>query len=219
MSRSVYKLPWPSCALTLCTTALLFVCATAHPQDPQAPASSPSKIVAYFPPGTISGQFFSEYLSYFGEPSLFAASQDPSVHSYRLDWLSSQRGYVLTARIVLKSEGGAEVIAVEQSPKSGMPHRTQNSISAADTKKFCELVDRAHFWTMPVEAEEDRRIYKFAPSPWVFEGVRHGSYHVVLRLSPRPSPFTDIVRFLTKDLAKLDDSAVPHAYSSPAKTP
>jgi hypothetical protein len=210
MSRSPYKLPLLLGAFTLCAT-LLFPRASAHQQDPQAPAASPTKTVAYFPPGTISANLFSEYLSYFGEPSLFAASQDPSAHSYRLDWLSGQHGYVLTARIVMKSEGGAEVIAVEQFPKSAVPHRTQNSISAAETKKFCELVDKADFWTMPVEAEEDRKIYKFDASPWVFEGVRHGSYHIVVRLSPRPSPFTDMVHFLTKDIARLDESAVPHA--------
>jgi hypothetical protein len=210
MSKSPHKLPRLLCAFTLCTTALLFPRANAHQQDPQAPASSPTKTVVYFPPGTISAKFFSEYLSYFGEPSLFDASQDSSAHTYRLDWLSSQHGYVLTVRIVLKSEGGAEVIAVEQSPKLSIPRRTRISISAEDTKKFCELVEKADFWTMAAEAEEDRRLYKFDASPWVFEGVRHGSYHVVLRLSPRPSAFTDMVRFLARDLAKLSDSLVPH---------
>jgi hypothetical protein len=165
------------------------------------------------------GDFFSSYLSHFGEPSLFTAAQDPSAHSYRLDWLSSQHGYVLVVRILLNPDGGAEVIAIEESGKPDALQRTQNRLSGADVKKFLQLVEKADFWTMPAENPDPRRkAYKFDASPWVFEGVRNGSYHVVRRLSPNSSPFTEMVRFLAKDLAKLDDSAIPHAYPSTPST-
>jgi hypothetical protein len=50
---------------------------------------------------------------------------------------------------------------------------------------------------------------------WLFEGVRDGSYHVVYRHSPDPGPFTQMVGFLAKNLAKVDDSWIPRGGTSP----
>ena len=45
---------------------------------------------------------------------------------------------------------------------------------------------------------------------WFLEGTRDSEYHLVYRRSPeaKPSPYTDIGRYLSKDLAKLPDSTI-----------
>lgn len=47
-------------------------------------------------------------------------------------------------------------------------------------------------------------------SYWFLEAVRHGEYHMVYRRTPelKPGRFTDIGRYLAKDLAQLDDSKI-----------
>ncbi|MGB0036387.1 MAG: hypothetical protein WBP79_13020 [Candidatus Acidiferrales bacterium] len=182
----------------------------------QSATSSATNKPAFFPPGAVDGygDYFSEYLRSIGEPSLFAATKDRSAVSYRLVWLSGQKGYLLAVRLALNFDESASLIATEEFGTKAPPARTERSLSGADVRKFLELVEKAEFWSMPSVEEEksksSRKSYRLDASTWVFEGVRNGSYRVILRRAPEPSSFTEMVRFLTRDLAKLDESASPH---------
>jgi len=152
-------------------------------------------------------------LSSFGEPSLLAAAQDPKVLSYRLDWLAGQTGVLLAVRLSVNPDGNADVTSVASYGKPRALHRAQHSVSGAEVEKFLQLVEIAHFWSMPPreQGNPDVRgnVYKLDASTWIFEGVRNGSYHVVFRRGPEQSPFTDMVRFMAKDIAGLDESITP----------
>jgi hypothetical protein len=81
------------------------------------------------------------------------------------------------------------------------------------------MVEDAKFWAMPAMEQENpdphRKPYKLDASPWVFEGVRNRSYHVVIRHGLEPNPFTEMVHFLAKDLARLDKPTISQASPAP----
>jgi hypothetical protein len=217
MSHTLYTRPWFAFTAALSTAALLFAGSNSQQRASQNPATSAGKVDAYFPPRAIDG--FGDYLSGFlgsiGEPSLFAASQNPGVISYRLTWLSAQHGYVVAIRLSLNTDGRGEIKSTVQAPKPDVLQRTQLTVSAADVKRFLQMVEDAKFWAMPAMEQENpdphRRPYKLDASPSVFEGVRNGTYHVVFRQGLEPSPFTQMVHFLAKDLARLDKPTISQA--------
>ena len=221
MSLPLRQLPLLTGAAALSTAALLFAGSNSQLAVPQSPTSSATKAAVYFPPGAVDGfaDYFSAYLSYIGEPSLPAAAQDPRALSYRLDWLSGQHGYVLAVRISVNPDGSAAITSVEESGTPTVLHRTQPSVSSVDVKEFLRMVENSKFWSMPAMEEENpdprRRVYKLDASACVFEGVRNGSYHVVFRQGPEPSPFTEMVSFLAKNLARLDKPTISHASPAP----
>jgi hypothetical protein len=209
MTSSIFfKLLWLACTAALCATTLLFAGASFQQGVPQGPASSATKAPVYFPPDAVDGfnGFFSSYLHSFDEPSLLAAAQDSNALSYRLDWMASQRWVVLAVRLFFDADGTAKVTSIVQSGAPAVFHRTQNSVSAEDAKKFMQMLEKADFWSMPTMEQEKPskgpKAYKLDASPWIFEGVCNGRYHVVLRLSPEPSAFTEMVRFLSQGISE-----------------
>ena len=222
MLVSMYKHPWLAYTLSICAGSLLFTCPSPERGLVQRSESSASDETAYFPPGAVDGfaDYFSGYLKSIGEPSLLAAAPDRTAVAYRLDWMSGSKGYLLAVRVALNSDRSASLVATEERGAQAGPARTKRSISELDLRRFLKLVDKADFWSMPsVEPDQSgpaRKSYKLDASIWVFEAVRDGNYHVVLRRAPERSSFTDMVRFLTMDLAKLDQSASPHATSAPS---
>jgi hypothetical protein len=213
---------WPTlhklaCSTGLCATAFLFSGLNSRQGVPQSSASSATTPALYFPSGAVDGfaHFFSDYLSRIGEPSLLAAARDPSVISYRFESLGGQTGRMLAVRLSLNPDSSARISAAEESGTPRVLHRTKNSASAADVNKFLQLVEKAGFWSMSASEPENpdarRRVYKMDVSTWTFEGVHNGRYHVVFRSGPEQSPFTDMVHFLARDLAKLDESVIPRA--------
>jgi len=183
----------------------------------QSPPQSTGQPIEFFPPDTIGfSNFFSQYLNYFGEPSLLAAAQDPNSFSYRLDAVGGTRGYVIAVRLSLKKDGSAQIFISQHWPSPDpevrtVVTRTVKDAPAADVKIFLQMVQRVDFWSMRPELDPHKTGYELDADTWVFEGVRNGSYHVVLRNGPDRNSFTDMVRFLTKNLAKLDvyDSTIP----------
>jgi len=197
---------WPLCAITAIP---LHVTSTSHTSQ------SPANTQTYFPKGAdgFSG-FFSSYLSYFGEPSLLAAAHDPGTLSYRFECLSAQNGYVLVIRLYINSDGTPAVIRIEQSGTPPVIRRAQNGLSTEDFKKFTQLVERAEFWSMPSletaeHARNGRTPYKMDADIVVFEGVRNGNYHAVLRRGYEPNPFTELVVFLARNLANVGRAEHP----------
>lgn len=175
----------------------------------------------YFPKGIAAqiadADLFSAYLRFISEPSLLPPVEQPV--SYRLSCIYCQKPDFLVVRLSLKPKGNAEITTTLATLHiSGPPtnvDRTQRTAIATDVGRFSQLIEKADFWSMPTVEQENadpkRRAYKVHAGHWVFEGVRDGTYHVVFREGPEPSPFTDMVRFLAKDVAKLDESAIPHA--------
>jgi hypothetical protein len=210
MLSAPHSIPFFARTTALFMAALLLVAPSARQDVSKAPPASASQTVVFFPPAAIDGwaNFFSQYLSYFNEPSLLAAAQDSSALSYRLESIAGRKAEVLAVRISLSSDGGARVVAVEQSGTPPILHRTEHSASAAQVKTFLQFVDKADFWSM--RAIESGKGYYTDSDTWIFEGVRNGTYHVVLRAGRQSRPFVDMVRFLAKELAKLDESDIPH---------
>jgi hypothetical protein len=197
MFSAPHGIPLLARTTALFMAALLLVAPPARQSVSQAPPASANQAVVFFPPGAINGyDFLSQVLSQFNEPSLLAASQDSNALSYRLDSMAAQKWEFLAVRISISSDGSARVVAVELSGTPPSLHRTEHSASATEVKKFLQLVDKADFWSMPAIAP-GKDYYRDADM-WVFEGVRNGTYHV------------DMVRFLAKELAKLDESDIPH---------
>ncbi len=191
--------------------AVLFSVGPPARQDvSKPPPASPSQTVVFFPAGAIGwhDNLFSQVLSQFNEPSLLAAAQDSSALSYRFESMAGQKWQFLVVRVSISSDGSARVVAVEQSGTPPILHRTEHSASTADVKKFLRLVDRADFWSMR-STESGQGYYRDSGS-WVFEGIRNGTYHVVVRDGGQPRPFVDTVHFLAVELAKLDESDIPH---------
>lgn len=222
MERMLRELP---ALMMLSLSIALAVRADSHPQQDVtaktvAPASSSG---AYFPRGTTDpfADFYSAYLAYVGEPSFLA--QDANATSYRLMCIDCQTPNLLVLRISVKSNGTAAVSSIlatlDASGKPTVGDRAQYAANAADVNHFLRCVEKAAFWSMPTSDRENSKTAKMdaAASRWVFEGASKGNYHVVFREGPEEGPFTEMGRFLAKDLAKLSDAAVPRA--SPPQPP
>lgn len=220
--------------LWLCGLALLVTPGTktgpfAKPQNkqgvPATTASTEKNVVSYFPREAANRftDFYSSYLGFIGEPSLLAAAQDVNALSYRLICMGCQRPNFLVVRFSLKPDASPVIATitsnVDVSGRPTLPDKTQKTVTASEAKQFLQMVQAADFWSMPSNEQRNPQTYRMdaTASQWVFEGVHGGSYHVVFREGPRASPFTEMARFLAKDLAKLDDSAVPRPF--PASKP
>jgi hypothetical protein len=214
MSPRLHRLPQLAVTAALCTAAFLFARAISQQSASRTPPPSTER-GAYFPAGLFDGFAFyiSDFLARVGEPSLLTAEQDSSALSYRFNSMSFVPERMLAVRLSLNPDGSARIFATEESGTPRVVHRTQKSASVANVHKFLRRVEKADFWSMlPIEPDRPdapRRVYKMDASIWVFEGVRNGNYHVVLRRAPESSAFTQMVDFLIEDLAKLDESAIP----------
>ena len=195
-------------AVALCMTAILLLGADFQQnQTPDSTRSIPDAPL-YFPPDLPMSSFFSQYLAFVGEPSLLETSKNTNVVSYRLSWLGSQTGRVVAVRLIVNSDGSGEVISAVASGIPWVVRKWNNAVSASDLQRFLQLVEDGKFWSL--RPTEHNRGYGLDGTVWIVEGVRNGSYHCVYRWSPDelPSQFTEIGRYLAKDLAKLDDSTI-----------
>jgi hypothetical protein len=210
---------WPFFILLLCTIVLAAPCGGLQ----QSPVQGSSDTLAYFPPDLPNASFFSAYLNFMGEPSLLDAAKDTSVRSIRMSWLSGQHGQVVTVRLLISTNGSGQITTAVASGSPTVVQRMKIGVSAADVEKLLRLVEQARFWSMRSTEQKSavdsgRRSYELDGTAWIVEGVRSGSYHCVYRRSPEPSPFTEIGRYLAKDLAKLDDSVISIGkYVSPSQ--
>jgi hypothetical protein len=76
-----------------------------------------------------------------------------------------------------------------------------------DVKKFLELIEKANFWSMSTTDNNQRKVYDGVP--WIFEGLRDGKYHAVIRDNWPSSLSSELMRYLTIDLGKVDASGIP----------
>jgi hypothetical protein len=130
-------------------------------------------------------------------------------------------------RFSLNSDGTATVVkfllprAINPSA-TVKPNKVDVNVSAEDAAKFRALVDSSGFSAMPtVEPPNPTppKYYVFDGAFWVFEGLRGGTYHVVYRVNPNAGPFTEMVHFLAKDLAGLNEREIPPGMWPPVNSP
>jgi hypothetical protein len=198
----------PLFVVALCVTSIMLLGADFKQSQSPDSTRATSDAPVYFPPDLPVSSFFSQYLAFLGEPSLLEISKNKAVVSYRLSWLGGQTGRVVAVRLIVNSDGGGEVVSEAASGSPSVVHKGSNVISAADLERILQLVEDGKFWSM--RSTEQNRGYQLDGTVWIVEGVRNGSYHCVYRRSPdaEPGQFSEIGRYLAKDLAKLDDSTI-----------
>jgi hypothetical protein len=201
--------------LTICVPCILN-CQAVGTQDPAKVAS-----VAYFPPEALDGSsgFFYVFLRSVGEPSLLAMmADDPNATAYRFDWVAGQAGMMLAVRLSVNSDGSGDATSVVSGyGKPPVVNRTQHPVSKAYVDKFSELVAWTDFWSTSHVEKANPDLHggsnTLDADTWVLEGVRNSRYRAELRRAPAPGRFTDMVHFLLKDIANLDDSISPQPQS------
>jgi hypothetical protein len=198
---------------------------TASSQN-SSPAGQPTSLkefqdngALYFPAGTFkkpdgspdehSGDGLAWHLRRIGEPPLAGPADNSQTHAYRLVWIGFPAGKMAVIRLKIENDGSAKVFA-KQTPfdKADLLFAKEDSVPVEGVNRFLECVKRADFWKLPTREQHEPRVVD--GSYWYLEGVRQGDYHMVYRRYPegRPGPFTDMGRYLAKDLAQLADSVI-----------
>jgi len=118
-------------------------------------------------------------------------------------------GKTVVVRLEIHSDGAADLFAKQtRFDGTDLLVDKKDSISIAAADGFLDCLNRGDFW---------HQLARESPEPempdgsfWYFEGARRGEYHLVYRRTPelKPGPFTDIGRYLAKDLARLPDSII-----------
>jgi hypothetical protein len=200
----------PFFAVSLCVTALMLPGADFQQNPSQDSTRSMSDAPVYLPPDkTNPGGVFPLVLYSLGEPSLFQMAKDVSGLSYRVSYMSSVPTRCVAARLVVSGDGTGQITTASSACKRTPVERTKSSASAADVEKFLRLIDNTQFWTMPSTSNERKtdasghEVIVLDGADWMIEGLRNGSFHFVYRSNPEASPFTEVGRFLARDLAKL----------------
>jgi len=210
MSRTQLRASLHVAAAALCLSTLLCAAPSSHRAGAQNPPSSADQAVPYFPTDDVGRQvsLFTFLLPRIGEPSLLTADHDPDALIYRIEIFYAMPPRLLAVRLSLNLDGTAGIFGAEEYlGNQEVFHSPVHTVSATDTKKFLDLVDRANFWSMPMTVQPGG--YYRDAGMWAFEGVLNGNYHVVFRESPDASQLTDIERSLVRGLAQLDEAGPP----------
>jgi hypothetical protein len=201
--------------LVPCMTALAMTGAGPKRSTAQGSTHSTHDAPVYFPPEQTDIPLTYAALASLGEPSLFEAAKNTSVFSFRVSYFSPVPVREIAVRLAINSDGSGQITSAVSSGAASGIKRTQNNVSVADVNKLLQLLAKVDFWSISSSEDDEkktdtagRKVYVFDGSYWMVEGVHEGSFHYVYRLSPKPSPITEIACNLAKDLAKPDDSAI-----------
>jgi len=152
----------------------------------------------------------SVYLRKVGEPPVLTSPDDLEALSYRFIWISVYpQSKIIVLRIKIEKDGAAKLfVKVTSIDGETILLTKEDIVSVAAVNRFLEVVNRSDFWRLTTREQPEPS--QLDGTTWYLEGVRHGTYHMVYRLTPElnPGPFTDIGRNLAKDLAHLDDSTI-----------
>lgn len=160
-------------------------------------------------------QIFTKLLARSGEPSLYKLISDHEVHSYRLLWLTPA-GRLVSVRLSVMQQGGGTLFTKVLTGSRGARYpdtvlvNRQTPVSGKDVAQLLDLMASSQFWSLSETASAPRVL---DGEIWLLEGVRNGKYHAAYRYSPEPGLYTQIGRYLAKDLARLDDSTISIAQS------
>jgi hypothetical protein len=171
--------------------------------------------VRYFPSKVFSSddvqldQFVSDWysskLKILEEPSLLEMAVNRDVETYRFLWLRTFHNPV-AVRLEFAHDGSTVLFAKVATGTGGFPdkkpHLLQNfsrPVSAEQAKSFQQLLEKVDFWALPTEdmhRGEDG-------AEWIFEGVKQGTYHVVVRWTPEQGKFRELGMMLALGFADL----------------
>jgi hypothetical protein len=142
---------------------------------------------------------------------LLAHSEPPDLGAqcenicFRLIRRSNPSARTLILRLETGRDGTAKVSAKIFDGINDVILNRTDSVSASDVRGFLSVVKQGNFWQLPTtEVQEGPPIQD--GNYWIIEGLQAGTYHLVRRRHPKPSPYTEIGRYLGKKLAGLDDS-------------
>lgn len=190
---------------------------------------SPTPNTQYFPSGvfdksvkSLNGfnyRWYSGTLSALQEPSLFALRDDKSTQVYRFLWLPSFH-LPISVRLTVNTDGSGSIVTRSVDSHAGLLTKPASDtgklirdttivIDKAQTQAVLDKLQRAAFWSMPTE-EEQQQPQASGPSAggrtfvrleadgsrWIVEGVRGGEYHVVDRWSPDDSSYSQLCKYL-----------------------
>lgn len=181
-------------------------------REPFAPDAHPQ----YFPKGVFGPD--SDYSAYIasanacflramGDTSL-SGTEGSRPEVYRLLVVPAWRP-PFVVRLEMGNDGSGALIikeALSQEYSATLVLNRATKLTKPEVSKFHELLQRAHFWSMPTEswAETYPQIEVTMDGVvWVLEGADGRRYHVVTRTSPRPGPYASLTSYLFRDLAGL----------------
>jgi hypothetical protein len=176
-------------------------------------------VSSYFPAGTFDASDASPdknswgglalYLRGIEEPPLLKSAGNTEAHAYRLTIIAYPFAKTWIFRLQIETDGTAKLFA-KQTPFNGtdLLFSKESSISTDGVNGLIECVKRGKLWQLPTKEQPEPQMPD--GSYWFLEAVHHGEYHMVYRRTPelKPGGFTDIGRYLAKDLAHLPDSVV-----------
>jgi hypothetical protein len=202
------------CPIALAFRALTSVLIASDSQ--QYPAQDSTRSISgeavSFPPGAGEATILSLVLGPLREPSLFESARDASILSYRWTYFSFVPHREILIRLDVNANGSGQILsAVSEFGKSTT--RRNETVSVADVEKFLKVIEPVGFWSMSSSAEKKTggdKMYELDGSCSVVEGVRSGSFHYVFRRNPKPSSFTEVGRYLARNLARIDNSVLPN---------
>lgn len=165
----------------------------------------------YFPPRSLDenlrgdeflSQWYSAALQALDEPSLWERSKSQKEESYRFLWLRTFH-HPVAVRIDIKADGSQLTVKMTSGAGGYHPgHLTKNAsfkLTKAKTDNLLSEVKKDGFW----QIESGRGGGGCDGADWILEGVRDGTYRVVVRWSPQNGPVRDLGLFMLEDLARL----------------
>ena len=160
----------------------------------------------YFPGGLYSDfqtKWYSKHLFAMKEPSLWKASKESDLESYRFLWLRSFHQPVVV-RLTIGKEGTGLLVAKITNGAGGyrpgvMIKNQEISISREEVSKFLKELNEMKFWNLSFKDEK----IGMDGARWVIEGIKDKKYHVVDRWSPKSGDVRDAALMLVH-IAKLD---------------
>ena len=167
----------------------------------------------YFPPRSLDedprgdeflSQWYSDELRTLDEPSLWELSKSKKEESYRFLWLRTFH-HPIAVRIDIKADGSSQLTVKMTSGTGGFRpgHLTKNASTAltvAQTNEFRGEIKKYGFWQLesrPKETPGDDG------AEWILEGVRGGTYRIVVRWTPKNGPVRDFGLFMLENLANM----------------
>jgi hypothetical protein len=177
-------------------------------------ATSAAAQVRYFPNGSLSAdteddkfvaKWFSEQLAALKEPSLWESSKTEQRQSYRFLWLRTFH-HPIAVRIDVNADGTSSLTTKMTSGEGAYrPGKLIKDITVKLTKErtdsFLGKIQEYKFWQLP--SEESPEALGADGAQWIVEGVKHRSYHVVNRWSPKDGDVRAIGLLMINDLANL----------------
>jgi hypothetical protein len=143
------------------------------------------------------------------EPRLEGLASDSSNHVYRFTWLRTFH-HPLAVRIVIAPNGNGAAFIKETSGQGGyepgkLVRNRQIRLNRDAVDALLESFEKAKFWREPTEKGPVDEIV-LDGAYWIFEGVRGGKYHRVMRWSPdceRDKEFFALGKFFAFAVASL----------------